>query len=597
MNKDLRNTTVFSRGRIIFTGLGLIVFFWLFESLFHVILFKESFIEEVFDFTPHELWQRLVTVSLLILIAALVNRLVKTKSAIKDIEQKLTLKVMEQSADLTVGNETLTKAVNDYRQKVFEYETILKTTQDGFWIIGKDGHFLEVNDAYCSMIGYTRNELLNMTIMDIKGVTTEESMEHIKKIIRQGDAHFETRHKCRDGMIIDVEVSATYLNIRGGILFEFIRNITKTKEIRVELINSKEKLESLVAERTSQLEKTNQELVKLVNSIEGINISTRLINSMTDMLHSANTLEEAYKICQQFIQKLLKENRCVIYILNSSKSLLESAVRWGEPQTAEDLTMDDCWALRRGQIYRLTEPGSGVHCNHIVDYEKNPIPYICVPMMAHGELVGIFHAECGNIESAGSFKEREDIIRDISEHTAVAIVTIRLREILKIQSIRDPLTGLFNRRYLYETLERELNRAERKKTSIGAIIIDIDHFKNFNDTFGHEAGDMVLKNIGDFLKSHCRGSDIACRFGGEEFILILPDASLEETKRKAEELREGVKKIKFSYNNQPLDTITISAGIASSPEHGTKADELINNADTSLYKAKGGGRDRVVVCS
>lgn len=146
-------------------------------------------------------------------------------------------------------------------------------------------------------------------------------------------------------------------------------------------------------------------------------------------------------------------------------------------------------------------------------------------------------------------------------------------------------------------MERELNRAERKKTSIGAIIIDIDHFKNFNDTFGHEAGDMVLKSIGDFLKSHSRASDIACRFGGEEFILILPDASLEETIRKAEELREGVKKIKLSYNNQPLDAITISAGIASSPEYGTKADELINNADTALYKAKGGGRDRVVVCS
>ncbi len=179
-------------------------------------------------------------------------------------------------------------------------------------------------------------------------------------------------------------------------------------------------------------------------------------------------------------------------------------------------------------------------------------------------------------------KEAEDALQRAIAH---------LRQL----SIRDPLTGLFNRRYLDETLPRELQRAIRQRQSIGVIMLDIDHFKQCNDTYGHDAGDTVLRTIGDFLQSHTRGADIACRYGGEEFTLVLPGATLEATRQRAEEIHTGVKRLSVSHHERRLNTVTISVGVAVFPNHGATADMLIKAADRFLYQAKRAGRDRVVV--
>jgi diguanylate cyclase (GGDEF)-like protein len=167
----------------------------------------------------------------------------------------------------------------------------------------------------------------------------------------------------------------------------------------------------------------------------------------------------------------------------------------------------------------------------------------------------------------------------------------RLREL----SIRDPLTGLFNRRYLEEALAIELIRAERKRSPIGIIIADIDHFKRFNDTHGHAAGDAVLAQVGNFLRTHVRASDITCRYGGEEFLLILPEAPREITQRRAEQMQEDTRQLHVQYEGQTLEAITLSLGVAVYPEHGSTSDTIIRAADDALYRAKHDGRDRVVV--
>jgi diguanylate cyclase (GGDEF)-like protein len=167
----------------------------------------------------------------------------------------------------------------------------------------------------------------------------------------------------------------------------------------------------------------------------------------------------------------------------------------------------------------------------------------------------------------------------------------RLREL----SIRDPLTGLFNRRYLEEALAIELIRAERKRSPIGIIIADIDHFKRFNDTHGHAAGDAVLAQVGNFLRTHVRASDITCRYGGEEFLLILPEAPREITQRRAEQMQEDTRHLHVQYEGQTLEAITLSLGVAVYPEHGSTSDTIIRAADDALYRAKHDGRDRVVV--
>lgn len=166
--------------------------------------------------------------------------------------------------------------------------------------------------------------------------------------------------------------------------------------------------------------------------------------------------------------------------------------------------------------------------------------------------------------------------------------------LLRNQCVRDPLTGLFNRRYMQEFLIREIHHTQRTQKPLGLVLLDIDHFRHFNNTFGHQAGDVVLQEVSLFLQKSIRKSDIACRYGGEEFVVILPEASLEDTKERAEQLRAGVKHLKLNYLNQFLGKVTLSAGIACFPEYGKTGAELIQAADMALYSAKALGRDRVV---
>lgn len=174
---------------------------------------------------------------------------------------------------------------------------------------------------------------------------------------------------------------------------------------------------------------------------------------------------------------------------------------------------------------------------------------------------------------------------------------IDLEQSLKEQTIRDPLTGLYNRRCMEETLERELARAERKRGSLGLILLDIDHFKKVNDTHGHQAGDAVLQAVGNFLQVQIRLGDVACRFGGEEFVLILPDATVDVTATRAEQLRKAISQLEVQYNGEMMDPVHLSAGIAVYPQHGTSHDVLLHNADNALYQAKALGRNRVLIAT
>ncbi len=167
----------------------------------------------------------------------------------------------------------------------------------------------------------------------------------------------------------------------------------------------------------------------------------------------------------------------------------------------------------------------------------------------------------------------------------------RLREL----SVRDHLTQLFNRRYLEETLEREIRRSLRAHYTIGVILFDLDQFKQVNDTWGHAAGDLLLKHIGRLSLEHIRGGDIACRYGGDEFVLVLPEASRNATRQRAEVLRQAVRDVRLEYGGQPVGTITISVGIGMYPQHGAHGDELLRSADEALYRAKQAGRDAVVM--
>jgi diguanylate cyclase (GGDEF)-like protein len=183
----------------------------------------------------------------------------------------------------------------------------------------------------------------------------------------------------------------------------------------------------------------------------------------------------------------------------------------------------------------------------------------------------------------------------LARQVALALGNLKLKESLKNQSICDPLTGLFNRRYMEESLEREFSRANRSKTTVAIIMMDIDHFKRFNDTFGHQAGDALLRSLGDLLKRNTRGQDIACRYGGEEFVIVLSDSNLAGALQRAEILRQQVKQLSVEYAGQLLGAVSVSIGVALFPDHGTTMGDVLRASDQALYCAKREGRDRVSV--
>jgi len=168
---------------------------------------------------------------------------------------------------------------------------------------------------------------------------------------------------------------------------------------------------------------------------------------------------------------------------------------------------------------------------------------------------------------------------------------------LQEQAISDSLTGLYNRRYLGEFLPRVLVRARRSATPVAVILIDLDHFKRINDSLGHEAGDIVLAAIGDLLKGKVRGGDIACRYGGEEFALVLPATGGDAAERRAEDIRLAIAGLRLSHAEKRLGKITASFGIALFPDHAGDTDSILRVADVALYAAKGAGRNRVIVGS
>ncbi len=268
------------------------------------------------------------------------------------------------------------------------------------------------------------------------------------------------------------------------------------------------------------------------------------------------------------------------------------AVSWGENSPVEPFfSPDECWALRRGRVHVVSDSQHKLVCKHVRDSQEggDPAPYLCIPMIAHGETIGLLHLS----SEQEPVNHWETLATMVTEQVALALANLNLRDMLQIQSVRDPLTNLFNRRYLQETLERELSRSRRYNLSLGVIMADIDHFKRFNDTMGHDGGDVALQELGVLLQTKTRKEDIVCRYGGDEISIVLPGASLEETVERAEQLREAVRRLSVRHQGITLGRITMSFGVAAYPQHGDSARDLLQSADTALYRAKRAGRDRV----
>jgi diguanylate cyclase (GGDEF)-like protein/PAS domain S-box-containing protein len=346
------------------------------------------------------------------------------------------------------------------------------------------------------------------------------------------------------------------------------------------------------------LEDVNLKLGEWVKELERRNREISLLNEMGELLQACRTNEEAYSVVSRQLGLLFPDRNGALGLLNASGNRIITKARWGEGSNYPDsFPATDCWAMRRGKLHIVDTGHSSPLCPHLADSQQAGQSSLCLPLTAQGETQGVLILRSlPDGEGTNPFPEnQQQLALTAADHIALALANLNLRETLRAQSIRDALTGLFNRRYLEESLPREISRARRKGTSLGVIMLDLDFFKHFNDAFGHDAGDALLHALGRWLQSNVRAEDIVCRYGGEEFVLILPEVAQDIILQRAQFLCDGVRSLTVEHHGTVMGTISASLGVALFPQHGDSRDELIQAADEAMYRAKREGRDRIVV--
>lgn len=366
-----------------------------------------------------------------------------------------------------------------------------------------------------------------------------------------------------------------------------------------EVVAANARLQEEMQDREQAQLELNRQSASLVRELTRGADRALLLNRMGKLLQSSANMQEALSIILGFAPKFFPEFHGALLLLNGSRSMIEVSGAWGDCDLkASAFEANCCWALRAGHPHLAAADDRTARCTH-GDLEN--IPYLCVPILAQGGAVGVLHFQATASDKSSHLSNDEFSDSEIAftetfaEQVGLSIVNLKLQDALRSQSTRDALTSLFNRRHFEESLDREIRRAARGGQSVGIIMFDLDHFKKFNDTFGHEAGDCVLREIGAFLMKGARAEDIACRYGGEEFVLILPGADLKGAQTRAQRLRSKVRELVILHQGKSLGMVTISVGVAAFPDHGETIKDLMGSADAALYRSKREGRDRVSV--
>ena len=440
---------------------------------------------------------------------------------------------------------------------------------------------IDCNAAACLMNGYERDELIGQSIDILNGTvgTPAERKTYMEMLRGAGSIKAEFQHRHKNGNFFPIETSTTLIRIgERELIIGIDRDITERRRTEDALRDANDNLKRGLTE----FDQRNREIM--------------LLNELSNLLQTCQTPDEAYTLVGNLIPSIFPETKGALYILTASENnIVEAVATWNlSPADEVVFASEDCFALRRGRPYMISEAHPGLLCKHL---SGTPSSYICVPMISQGEALGVFHLQNSQSDETHGHSRAFDqgLVETVADTISLAIANLKLRETLRNQSTRDLLTGLHNRRFMDESLTREIHRATRNQHPLGIIMLDIDHFKNFNDTFGHEAGDTVLHELGNFLMRSIRKGDIACRYGGEEFLLLLPEATLENTRQRAQELCEEVRKIEVQYRGETLGNLTVSIGVAAFPDYGESRDDVVQAADRALYHAKKEGRNRVIV--
>jgi len=362
------------------------------------------------------------------------------------------------------------------------------------------------------------------------------------------------------------------------------------KERTEQLALANIRLQEEMLERDSARKELDRQNEKMLQDLTARSQRATLLAKMGELLQSCISKDEVFAAALGFAPKIFT-SRGAVALLSADRNLAEVTGSWHDCELPVPIfEPSSCWALRTGQPHLVVAGDTTARCAHAVGVKNT---YLCIPILAQGEALGIMHFQA--TDEAPTLSDSELSFKTtFAGQVGLSVANLRLREALRSQSIKDPLTGLYNRRYLAEMMEREVRRAVRAEQSLGVLMLDLDHFKKFNDTYGHDAGDTILREAASFLTRSIRVEDIVCRYGGEEFVVILPTADLNASHGRAERIRSKMRELTVLHQGQSLGMVTVSVGVAALPQHGTSPKALIEAADAALYRAKREGRDRVV---
>jgi diguanylate cyclase (GGDEF)-like protein/PAS domain S-box-containing protein len=491
------------------------------------------------------------------------------------------IETLRQQVELSARS----SSVQDESERKFR--AIFDEAPVGYHELDAEGRISRVNRTELDMLGDASQEMLGRYVWEFIGeqqVSREAVLAKLAGTKPPGRSA-ERTYRRKDGTPISVTCEDRLIRTDDGRIIGIrtaIQDITDRKRAE------------------DQVRQTSEELARLVSQLEEKNRQNIVLSELRGFLIACSSGAEIGPVAARAMGRLFPDSGGALLLLSPSKTDLETVARWGGyPEDVDEnlFAPDACWGLRRGAWHVVDDVQTGLVCPHVKSAREGG--FGCLPLTARGEVLGLLHARTAVI---GEQKDRQhaiaglrDLASTVAEILSLSIWNMRLRETLANQAIKDPLTGLFNRTFMEDALQREIYRAGRRKTEIGVIMADVDHFKKFNDLHGHAAGDLVLVELANFLRWRMRKGDVVCRYGGEEFALVLLESSLANTGERAVQLKEAVKGLRVSYAGMELGPVTLSMGVSAFPGSGDTPRDLLGAADQALYKAKQAGRDRVVM--
>lgn len=505
---------------------------------------------------------------------------VKVEKLLEKLQAELENKVLKRTAALGLANQ-------DLKESVTLMEKVADLTPNILYVYDLEKKYnIYANRFIGEIFGYTREEVDEMNLQLFDRLIHPEDLDlvaqhHQKCLTLRQDEYLEIEYRMKDRFgqwhwlhSKDTVFERNQVGKPTQIL-GITQDISETKKIQAEAV----KLNQQLAEQISTLELWHKVRIEL--------------GKMNEFLQACLTIDEAKLVLSDLLPILFPHTHGAVYLMNNSKNLLNAIAVWGLSHSDNNFEPNECWSLRRSNPHLVKSAASGLSCTH-VRHPNSWTPTLCQPMIAKGKTLGMLYLRFDALATVN--ESVRELAETVAQNIAMSVANLTLQEELRYQSLRDPLTGLFNRRYLQESLAKEIERARRKQNFIGVMMLDIDYFKRFNDTYGHSAGDRILQKVASYLISEIRQYDIACRYGGEELILVMPDASIEDIVVRAEEIRLGVNKLRLEHKGQNLGSICISIGVSCFPDDGVNTDDLINAADKALYQAKKEGRNCVKRC-